>query len=200
MMSPAENEESSDEMLALRVAEGDMEALGEIYVRHGAMVKKALYRFAPGIGEHQVEDLSQDVFLKLMRPETRYEEQGRFRAWLYGIAVNLARRWRRRHGLRLMLSGPLEKALGRASQEADRSPEHIAANRELVSEAINKLPAGSREVLILHEVEGFTGEEIANILGLSAGAVWTRLHRARRRLIATCQSTPARGSILGEKP
>ncbi len=192
-------EDLVDEVLVGRVADGDTESLGELYRRHGLMVKGALFRFAGGISEAEVEELCQDVFLELMESAARYKEQGRFRAWLYGVAVNMARRWRRRHGLTLFLFRPLDTARSATAIGTSSSPEHTAVVRESVSRALASLPKGQRDVLVLYEVEGFGGEEIAHILGIKIGAVWTRLHRARKRIIEKARLAPVRGLSLEGK-
>ena len=188
-----------DEVLVGRVKHGDMEALGELYRRYGLMVKGALFRFANGISEAEAEELSQDVFLELLESAAQYKDQGRFRAWLYGVAVNLARRWRRRHGLTMFLFRPLDTTRSAVLEGAGNSPEQMVVVRESVSRALAGLPQGLRDVLVLYEVEGFGGEEIADILDIKIGAVWTRLHRARKRIIEKARPAPVRALSLEGK-
>jgi RNA polymerase sigma-70 factor (ECF subfamily) len=185
--------EPTDEELVSRLATGDMAALGALYTRHKGMVCTALRRFAPQSAPADVEELVQDVFLALPDAATRYEERTRFKAWLFGIAVRKARSFRRKAWFR-RTSG------GAPAEQRDRGPgpDQQAERRELASSLLAGLPGGQREVLVLHAVEGFDGEEIAQILGISPGTVWTRLHRARRAVLESKQAVVPPGSTALE--
>ena len=170
--------EMTDEELVSRLAVGEMDALGGLYTRHKGMVCTALQRFSPAASAAEIEELAQDVFLALPAAAKRYEERSRFKSWLFGIAVRKARGFSRRAWVR--------RVLGAATGEApdpEPTPERAAEHREAALRLLASLPGGQREVLVLHAVEGFDGEEIARILGISPGTVWTRLHRARRAVL-----------------
>ncbi len=174
----------SDGELMHALAAGDMEALGELYLRHGKMVHDALRRSAPELSVAETEDLAQEVFLVLNRTVNRYQERARFKAWLYTIAVRMAAGWRRthwarRHILNRLRGRPIAIAPGRNSVH-DRDLEL----RDTLTQAIATLPEDQRDVLFLHAVEGFTGEEIARILRIKPATVWTRFFRARRKILA----------------
>ena len=109
----------SEQALMEALAKGEIEALGELYFRHGKMVKSALLRFAPELAEADVDELSQEVFLALNASAKRYKEQMRFKSWLFGITVRKARNWRRTHWLRRKLMD-LHIGKGVASQLQDR--------------------------------------------------------------------------------
>ena len=79
--------ELGDEQLMRILASGHSEPLGELYIRHSAMVKDAMMRFCPEISIAEAEEMVQDVFLVLNRKASKYREQMKFKAWLYGIAV-----------------------------------------------------------------------------------------------------------------
>jgi RNA polymerase sigma factor (sigma-70 family) len=184
---------ATDEVLVSRLATGDMEALGALYARHKGMVLAALRRFAPMSASADLEELAQDVFLALPDAAARYEERTRFKAWLFGIAVKKARHHVRRSWFR--------NVTGHAAKEPRDpapAPDHAAERRELALQLLERLPLGQREVLVLHAVEGFDGEEIAQILGISPGTVWTRLHRARQAVLDAKEAVVPLGSTALE--
>jgi RNA polymerase sigma-70 factor (ECF subfamily) len=181
--APPQRDEESDEALLGRVASGDLEALGDLFVRHGPLVRAALARFAPDIAESELDELAQEVFLAIAGAAREYRGASRFTTWLYGIAIRKARshrrgkwtrnRLRERHG---------EACAGVSPQRSSDSPEHETMIREAALDALSRLSEPQRVVVWLHAVEGMNGEEIATALGISPRTVWTRLHRARRRL------------------
>jgi RNA polymerase sigma-70 factor (ECF subfamily) len=177
-------EELSDEQLMARLADGRMRALGTLYVRHGTMVKRALVRLAPEISRAELEELGQEVFLTLSDTAARYEERTRLKAWLYGIAVRKAKSWRRTTWLRRKLLERHGVAGPGLKPGAAASPEKEVEVRQEVQRVLAELPREQQEVLLLSAVEGFTGEEIAQILRVRPKTVWTRLHRARRAALA----------------
>ena len=183
--------ELSDEQLMRILASGHAEPLGELYVRHASMVKDAMMRFCPEISVAEAEEMVQDVFLVLNRKASKYQEQMKFKAWLYGIAVKTVSSWRRTYWLRRkLLDRHDNKHVGLAVQRL-RNPAHDTEVKDSLTQGLGKLTAGQREVLYLHAVEGFTGEEIAGILGIRPKTVWTRLHRARRLMMEEMKSEAA---------
>ncbi len=181
---PAPVVDISDAALMQRLARGDARALAPLHQRYGQRVTSLLLRVGPGMSLEQAEDLSQEVFLTLLETAPRYVEQDRLRSWLFGIAVRKARAWHRRRWVRRRLR--LERAPDLALSTA--APPGAAPDRlevhEQVDRALRGLPRGQREALVLHAVEGLSGEEIAAILGISVSAVWVRLHRARKGMRA----------------
>lgn len=171
-------ESSSNEQLIAAVAAGDTEALGALYVRHRRMVRAGIRRFAPEIPQAELDEQLQEVFLAVSGAAARYREQGRFTSWLYGITVRTARSWRRSTWLHRKLT---ERFVSPAADQTP-SPARETEIGQAVRQALLLLPRGQREVLLLHVVEGFRGDEIAEILGIRPRTVRTRLHRARQRL------------------
>src|SRR5512137_1014838 len=153
--------DATDERLVSGLAAGDMAALGLLYARHKAMVVYALRRFAPSAAEAEIDELAQDVFLALPGAAARYEERTRFKAWLFGIAVRKARHFAR--GAWIRRASGLGADAGETRPLAP-APDLAAEHREAVLRVLRSLPQGQREVLVLHAVEGFDGEEIARIL------------------------------------
>ncbi len=171
-----------DEELMIRLAEGQIESLGELYFRYGGMVRSAVVRAAPEIPLSKLDDLTQDIFLAVHLSVSRYNEQSKFRSWLYTIASKKAMAWRRNTWLRRKLLGLHEgEPIAIGNVERDQ-PDKAITMRRAANEALSMLPKKQREVLILSAVEGFSGEEIAQTMGMKVDTVRTWLHRARKKL------------------
>jgi RNA polymerase sigma-70 factor (ECF subfamily) len=178
MRTPAPIVDISDAALMERLATGDVDALGPLHARYSRQVTSLLLRVEPSITHEIADDLTQDVFLTLLETAHRYQEAGRLRAWLFGIAVRKARGWRRRVWFRRSLLARERRP--RATPAADARVEA----RLQTQWAMSQLTSGQREVLTLHVIEGLSGRDAAAALGIAEGAVWVRLHRARKALRA----------------
>lgn len=137
------------------------------------------------------EDIAQDCFLELLRhPDWFDSRRVSLRAFLLGVARNLALRWwRREHRL-----DPLDDSV------EGHTPDIAAGDEaEFVAAAVQALPPLQREAIVLFEYEGCTLEEIARIAGADVGTVKSRLHRARERLRRALapMRTEARGTDDG---
>jgi RNA polymerase sigma factor (sigma-70 family) len=157
-----------------RVAGGDLSALGEVYDRYAV----ALLRFTSrAAGRHDAEDLVQATFMKAVRIAGTYDDRSHSaRPWLFGIAARLIQE-RRRSLARLT------RALARL---ADISPKATASDhpRFDLERGLLALSDAKRVVIVLAEVEGYTCDEIARMLEIPVGTVWTRLHHARKEMRA----------------
>lgn len=182
-----------------RVLAGDRDAFGILIDRHRSAARRLAFRIlrVPADAEDVVQEALLHAFLGIGELRAR----GRFGAWLLGIVVNLAR-----SHLRARRETPVEDwAGGRALTdrlwvEAEPSPEERREARELhdrIWKALGELPPEQQETVQLHYVEGLRVWEIAALVGLPAGTVKARLHRARgrlRRLLAAefeATATPA---------
>ena len=138
----------------------------ELFQCYGNSVYRLAWSYT---GSRQdAEDVTQTVFLKLLEGRARLEV-GKEQAWLFQVTVNECRSlWRKlsRHRWE-----PLEEAAGLAAPE-ERS----------VLKLVMDLPAGDRAVLYLFYYEGYSTQEVGELLGLSQTAVTTRLQRARKKL------------------
>jgi RNA polymerase sigma-70 factor (ECF subfamily) len=181
---PAKVSSISDSDLMLRLSGGDTRALGILYQRHGHPVTNLLLRLNSKMSREQAEDLTQETFLTLVETADRYSEQGRLRSWLYGIAIRKARNARRlswfqkRAILHPMPDGD-DPGLDRFAH-GSASPDDQASSRQRLDLALGQLSPKLREVLVLHVIEGLSGDAIAEILDIKTSAVWVRLHRARK--------------------
>jgi len=174
--------EESDEALMARLAGGDLEALGDIYERHGPRLRAGLMGLASDIGAAEREEMLQDVFLAVAGSAATFRGSSRFYTWLYGIAIRKVRFHRRGEGNRHRIRERHGAECAGVSRQGAGSPERIAECREAVFAALSRLSEDQREVIWLHAVEELSAKEIGKVVGISPSTVWTRLHRARKRL------------------
>ena len=151
---------------------------GSMFERHGRSVRQYL-RALTGNAE-LAADLSQDVFLRVVRGADRYEARERERAWLFRIARNAVIDHRRRAAVRPV-------AAGEAMEVAQPPTQGMAAD---LSHALAALPDAERETFLMAEVGGLTYAEIAVALGLTGPAVRSAIYRARLALRAALMPPP----------
>jgi len=162
-----------------RLRAGDAEALRLVVERYQQRVFALIYGVVRDA--HEVEDIAQEVFLKVYTRIHAFDERSQLYTWIYRVAVNAAKDHVKKRSRRPAV--PLEEDV--AVHDADAGPGAGAAaaeTRRMVQEAIATLPSHYRMVIALREIEGMTYSEIARVLGLSPGTVESRLHRARARL------------------
>ena len=162
---------------------GDEAAFRTLYRRH----TPALYRLALRLGGGDgpwADELVQRAWVRAVEALSRFAWRSTLSSWLSGIAINCARElWRetRTRG---------ETALDSGGEVASVSARPAAADERLdLERAIERLPHGYREVFVLHDVEGYTHEEIGDLLGIEAGTSKSQLSRARQRLRAALEPT-----------
>ncbi|HEX4352555.1 MAG TPA: RNA polymerase sigma factor [Polyangiales bacterium] len=164
----------SDAELLARAGAGEASALGVLYDRYAP----PLLRFARRLEPHEAEDLLHATFLRVTQIASRFESRGpSARAWLFAIMSRVAQE--RSRALRRF-----SRALSRLSEMPRHRATYTLETAPDLERAIVRLSTAKRTVLLLAEVEGFTCEEIAEMLGVPVGTVWTRLHHARKELRA----------------
>jgi len=137
----------------------------------------AVYRFCVRrVGVDRAADVSQETFLTAQKVIHKYRGESSLTTWLFGIAHNECRRAFRRSALDPVL---LDTDVCEPSVSGD---EGAIVARQALAEALNKLSPEHREVVILHELEGFTYEEAAAILQVPTGTVKSRLHHAFQQM------------------
>ncbi|MBN1955246.1 MAG: RNA polymerase sigma factor [Anaerolineae bacterium] len=169
-----------DGRLVIRLREGDVEALGELYEQY----KTRLFRTARAITwDYGVaEDILHECFLRLFTHADQIHTDVPVGPWLYRVTVNLSYTWVQKHQRRF---GPLEAIVDRITAPLHLLPENIVEQHQLqeaVQHAIEKLPLQSRIVVILFYLENMSAKEIADILDIPEGTVKSRLHYARQSL------------------
>jgi RNA polymerase sigma-70 factor, ECF subfamily len=176
-----------DRELVRQAKDGDKEAFESLVRRHQSRV----FAVAGGIlrNREDVEDIAQQVFLKAYFSLKRFDQRAAFSTWLYKITVNecwdlLRKRKVRPLVLEVDLSEEQARQYQAAEEAADGRPdasERLAA-RERVEQLLECLEERDRSMLVLKEVQGFSVEEIAEVLELNANTVKVRLFRARQRI------------------
>ncbi len=193
---PLAGDVDADWELLARAAGGDGDAFAALVRGHQERLVGLCARW---LGDREeARDAAQEVFLKAFRHASRVEPRGRFFTWLYRIAINhCLNQTRRRRIARFFslqgLSGAGESRQGGGSEgagdfdPADGRPDAESAllARERwrrTRQLLDRLPENQRAVVLLARFEGLSGREIAETLGITEGAVESRLVRAMRRL------------------
>ena len=150
-----------------------------LFDEHGASVSHFLMRL--GVPRWDVDDAVQEVFLVVCRWMPRYEERGKVRSWLYSICARVA--WKRRRQLRSRHEDLVAHSeRGAAPTQLDDLVDQEAL--ALGSQLLRELPPVQREVFWLYEVEELSMPEIARMVGCPLQTAYSRLHAARRRILA----------------
>lgn len=169
-----------DRELVARMRDGDGAALRLIVERYQERVFALVYGIVRD--RHEVEDVAQEVFLKVFTRIHAFDERSKFYTWLYRVAANAAKDHVKKRSRRPAVPLEDEAALPSGDDDGPRSEAARRETRRIVRRAIASLPPRYREVLTLRELQGLSYAEIAQVLDLSIGTVESRLHRARARL------------------
>lgn len=172
-----------------RARAGDRAAMGCLYETHARRVYTVVRRLVGD--DHLAEDLSQEAWVRAFEKLHLFRGEAAFGTWIYRLATNVAlnrlRRSAKRDGVEAAAEMPTVTA----------APDDMVVSRRVLAAALDRLPPGYRKVLVLHDVEGWTHEEIGTALNCTAGTSKSQLHKARarmRRMIA-----PAAGSEAGSE-
>jgi RNA polymerase sigma-70 factor, ECF subfamily len=163
-----------------RAQTGDSAATRELYRRYAPRVHAVVRRLAGD--DALAEDWAQEAWVRAFRALPGFRGDARFSTWLHRIAVNSAlhgRRWRERRAGR-------EVDIAEDGERAGRSDEVVL--RISLQRALDQLPDGMRQIVVLHDVEGYTHEEIGGLLGIAPGTSKSQLFKARARLRNMLQS------------
>ena len=171
----AKTDELSDQALVRSVIRSREErSFRVLYQRHSAMMVRVAQR-AAGRDRAGVEDIIQEAWVRAVRGLPHFEWRSTLSSWLCGIVINVARESRRSHP---PASGanPDDDRIEAAEMWVD------PVDGLALSEAIERLPDGYRSVVTLHDVAGFTHEEIGAILSIDPGTSKSQLARGRQKL------------------
>ncbi len=171
---------TSDEALMLEFQGGSRAAFEELFARY----HKPLYGFfARRLNNpERAEDLAQETFLAVIRAASRYEPRALVRTYLYGIALKLLAAEQRRVFRNSAWSSAL--GLGTTEPNTDRTPDRAL----WVRQAMERLDASDREVLMLREYEQLSYSEIAELLRIPVNTVRSKLFRSRLALKSSLES------------
>jgi RNA polymerase sigma-70 factor, ECF subfamily len=180
----------TDEALMLRYQRGDRQAFATIVGRH----QRPLYNFVLRHlrSPETAEEVTQEVFLKVVKNATEFKHEARFATWLYTIARNLcvdhSRRMKHRQHTSLDGSAnpeaaPLIERIADTSTDGDVDRSLAASQiRVSVVKAVEDLPDDQREVFLLREVAGLPFRDIASVVGIGENTVKSRMRYALERL------------------
>jgi RNA polymerase sigma-70 factor, ECF subfamily len=189
---PATGAAQAERDLVRRAQQGEVAAYEQLLAKH----QQRVFAVVGGIlrRREDVEDVAQQVFVKAYFSLKRFDLRSAFGTWLYKIAVNECWDYLRKKKVRRLvyesdLSEEQTRQLASASEQplgAQRVHEDAATRteqRELVERLLAELDDSDRAMLVMKEVEGFSVEEISEILGINVNTVKVRLFRARGRLV-----------------
>jgi RNA polymerase sigma-70 factor (ECF subfamily) len=167
-----------DSILVQRTLSGNQEAFRLLYRRHVGPVRRLVYQMTTD--SQVLDDLTQDVFLKVHRNLSKFRGDAQFSTWLFRIAYNVCQDYHRRKGRSnkvvslpvedLPISAPDAEILSRVDRQ------------EWVSRALETLTPDHRAVVILHDLQEKPQEEVAQILEVPVGTIKSRLFYGRRKL------------------
>ena len=176
----------TDQQLVQRAQRGDLRAFDLLVLKYQGRIAALVSRYVSDSGE--VEDLTQEAFIKTYRALGNFRGDSAFYTWLYRIAANAAKNYlvakRRRPGADATIEdAEVFDEGGLLSETA--SPESLAMGGELaevVECALNALPDELKAALMLREFDGLSYDDIADVLGCPVGTVRSRIFRAREAI------------------
>lgn len=178
---------AADKAIVQSVIAGDVEAFGVLVERYQDRIYSAVRNYVSNPDD--AVDITQDAFVKAYAKLQSFDAGSAFYTWLYRIAINSAIDFLRRRKSRPTDSLDDEKfteiGFEPASKDMRTDPLRVATLHEqtrTLREAIGRLSEKLRSVLVLHDIEGLSQEEVAEILGVPVGTVKSRVSRARAEL------------------
>lgn len=166
----------NEQLTIRRAIEGDEAALRSLWSRHAPHIDMVVRRLV-GFDLDLAEDIAQEVWIQIFRALPSYRGDSQFSTWAHRIAVNRTLNALRRSRRLAALETGVEEDTVSVEMDTDRG--FIAASIET---ATAKLSPGARAVFVLHDVEGYTHEEIAQELGITSGGSKSQLFKARAKL------------------
>jgi RNA polymerase sigma-70 factor, ECF subfamily len=166
-----------------RAKQGDAEAFEVLYNLHKRRVYSLCLRMTANSAE--AEDLTQEAFLQLFRKISTFRGESAFSTWLHRMSVNVVLMRLRKKGLPVV---PLEDTLETEDEAPKKELGAVdpalagSVDRLQLQRAVEALPPGYRSIFVLHDVEGYEHNEIAELVGCSIGNSKSQLHKARMKL------------------
>jgi len=162
--------------LLRQAADGDARAIRTLYDRYAPRVYAVVRRIAAD--DDLAQDYAQEAWIRAIRALPTFRGDARFSTWLHRIAVNAALQALRKAEARTKREAP-------TPDEVPIAPAHKdSLLQKRLERALDALPEGMRQVLILHDVEGYTHEEIGDALGVTSGTSKSQLFKARAKMRA----------------
>ena len=177
-----------DQELVERAQKGDKRAFELLVSKYQRKLARLLSRMVRDAAE--VEDISQEAFIKAYRALPQFRGESAFYTWLYRIAVNTAKNYLVARGRRAPTSTGFDNEEAEGFEEAELLRDISTPDAELqtkqiaqaVNQAVDALPEELRTAITLREIEGLSYEEIAQMMGCPIGTVRSRIFRAREAI------------------
>jgi RNA polymerase sigma-70 factor (ECF subfamily) len=177
-----------DQQLVLRAQSGDKRAFELLVIKYQRKLGRLLSRFVRDPAE--VEDVTQEAFIKAYRALPTFRGDSAFYTWLYRIAINTAKNYLVAMGRRAPTSTGVDIDDAENFEDADQlrdtsTPESELEGKEIgaaVNKAMDALPEDLRTAITLREIEGLSYDEIANVMNCPIGTVRSRIFRAREAI------------------
>jgi RNA polymerase sigma-70 factor (ECF subfamily) len=193
--------------LVKHAQQGDSDAFAALFHTHKARIYSVCLRMTNNVAE--AEDLTQEAFLQVFRKIMTFRGDSTFSTWLHRIAVNtVLMHFRKKSLAQVSLDEPYSNSDGgKVRREYGTKDKGLAGciDRIALARALRELPRGYRTIFLLHEVEGYEHQEIAEMLGCSVGNSKSQLHKAKlriRELLAYSREVPMavrNGQLRAEK-
>lgn len=175
-----------ERILLERAAQGDHKAFSELFYSYKDMVYRVVYKLL-GTSE-ETNDAVQQTFIELYKSLPNYQGKSKFTTWLYRIAVNVSIQFFRKKRLQDR-NVELDPEMFTSEETEKELPGERTELRKQIEEALESLHIRKRAVLILHDVENRTMEEISEITGVPVGTIKSRLFYARNELKKKLEKT-----------
>ena len=167
-----------------KAKQGDAKAFQALYDRHKRRVYSLCLRMTANTAE--AEDLTQEAFLQLYRKIATFRGESAFSTWLHRLSVNVVLMHLRKKSLPVVSLEGTTQTGEEDTPKKDFGAEDLALagsiDRLHLQKAVDDLPPGYRTIFVLHDVEGYEHNEIAQIVGCSIGNSKSQLHKARMKL------------------
>lgn len=182
--APTEWDTELESPLLLECARGNHDAWRSLHFRYYPVTVAFLRKF--GVREPDIEDASQEVFLQMHRYLPRFRGSSQLKTWLYRLCITQARHVRRRR----RLSEALRSWLYRAPEGIPVGSEFCEASaRRRIEAALDCLSEKERLALVLYDMEGLPGKQVAEILRCKEATLWRRLHYARKNFVEALEAS-----------
>ena len=179
------SEREIDQILVERAQAGDRHAFDQLVSKYQRKLGRLLSRFIRDPGE--IEDVTQEAFIKAYRALPSFRGDSAFYTWLYRIGINTAKNYLVAQGRRAPTSTQFDSEEAETFESADQlrdinTPESLLMSKQIgetVNSAIDALPEELRRAIVLREIDGLSYEEIADMMDCPIGTVRSRIFRAR---------------------
>lgn len=166
---------ATDQQLIQRAVDGDEQAMRRLWSQHAPHIDAVVRRL---VGDPDTAaDIAQEVWIQIFRALPSYRGESQFGTWAHRIAVNRTLNALRRTRRIEKIETGIEEDTAAVEQTVDGS-----LVMESIQDATARLSPGARTVFVMHDIEGYTHEEIARELGITAGGSKSQLFKARARL------------------